>query len=62
MGNQGKVAIISLNSHFCSGENGTICWYGVKEARVWIKVCNSQSRYVSLEGVNKIKKLDSCSK
>ena len=34
-----KVGITSLNSHFCSGDHGTICWYGAKEARVWIKVC-----------------------
>ena len=28
----------SLNSHFCSDDPGTTCWYGAKEARVWIKV------------------------
>ena len=37
-----KVYITSLNSHFCSGDNATTCWYGAKRARVWIKVCHSQ--------------------
>jgi hypothetical protein len=34
-----KLEITSLNSHFCSSDHGTTCWYGAKEARVWIKVC-----------------------
>jgi hypothetical protein len=37
-----RLWITSLNSHFCSGDNGTTCWYGAKRARVWIKVCDMQ--------------------
>ena len=39
-GKGGRMWITSLNSHFCSNEKVTKCWYGAKEARVWIKVCN----------------------
>ena len=45
----GKVQVTSLNSYFCSGDHDTTYWYGAKEARVWIKVCNPHSQ--SLNGV-----------
>jgi hypothetical protein len=38
-----KVWITSLNSHFTPKESGTKCGGLLKIAKVWIKVCNSQS-------------------
>jgi hypothetical protein len=44
-----KLWITSLNSHFCSTESSTKCGSSVSRGKVWIKVCNLQSRLASLD-------------